>query len=72
MFQRLVSYCTADYQQAHFTPTTVPTSFYRQQQAYALLEHRNCFELQRTYAPHEPLGVADDVLAEDLSLLQRS
>jgi len=72
MFQRLVSYCTTDYQQAHFSPTTVPTSFYRRQQGYVLLEHRNCFDLQRTYAPQEPLGAAEDVLEEDLYLLLRT
>jgi len=72
MFQRLVSYCTIDYQQAHFSPTTLPTSFYRRQQGYVLLEHRNCFDLQRTYAPQEHLGDAEDVLEEDLYLMQRS
>jgi len=70
MFLRLVSYCTTDYQQAHFSPTTLPNRFYRQQRGYALLEHRNCFDLQRTYAPQEHLGVAEDVLEEDLYVMQ--
>lgn len=72
MFHRLVSYCTTDYQQAHFSPTTVPTSFYRRQQGYAVLDHRSCFDLQRLYAPQEPLGAAEDVLEEDLYLLLRT
>jgi hypothetical protein len=72
MFQRLVSYCTTDYQQVHFSPTTLPNRFYRRQQGYAVLEHRNCFDLQRTYAPQEYLGAAEYVLEEDLYLLQRT
>jgi O-methyltransferase involved in polyketide biosynthesis len=72
MFQRLVSYCTTDYQQAHFSPTSLPNRFYHQQQGYALLEHRNCFDLQRTFSPQEYLGAAEDVLEEDLYLLQRT
>lgn len=72
MFQRLVSYCTTDYQQAHFSPTTLANRFYRRQQGYAVLEHRNCFDLQRTHAPKEHLGVVEDVLEEDLYVLQRS
>jgi len=71
MFRRLVAYCSTDYKLARFTPTTLPTSFYRRQQGYALLEHRNCFELQRLYAPQEHLGGSQEVLEEDLHLLRR-
>lgn len=71
MFQRLVSYCTTDDQQAHVSPTTLPNRFYQQQHDYAVLVHRHCFDLQSTYAPQEPLGTESDVL-EDFYVMQRS
>jgi hypothetical protein len=72
MFQRLVSYCATDYQQANVLPTTLPNRFYQQQQDYAVLVHRRCFDLQSTYAQQEPVGTEADVLEEDLYVMQRS
>jgi len=71
MFQRLVDYCRSDYKMKDFTPTTIPTKFYRQQLGYSLASHENYYALCNQYASQEQLASPEDVLEEDCYVLER-
>jgi len=71
MFQRLVDYCGTDYKMRGFTPTTVPTIFYRQQPHYSLVAHENYYRLGKEYGLEEQLSNPEEVLEEDCYILER-
>ncbi|BAY12160.1 class I SAM-dependent methyltransferase [Calothrix sp. NIES-2098] len=71
MFQRLVDYCRTDYKMRNFTPTTIPTSFYSQQQDYSLVTHKNYYNLCQEFASTEQLENPEEVLEEDCYVLER-